>query len=119
MINTTQAIVRQKLRRDKKQLKNDMKSICKDRERVLDTKDYQDDVQQLEVAVVEQSRPSHDFVFTRWQQRKFMERLNKSKRRGVRTDLDKDLDQRWTKPSSFSGGKTEQGGGEGSGGSGS
>ena len=74
-------------------------------------------VDHLMIGREELSKP--DFVFTRWQQRKFMERLNKSKRRGVRTDLDKDLDQRWTKPSSFSGGKTEQGGGEGSGGSGS
>ena len=105
MMNTTQAIVRQKLRRDEKQLKNDMKSICKDLERVLDTKDDQEDVDQLEVAVVEDLACKVDhlmigqeelgkpgFVFTRWQQRKFMERLNKNKRKGVRTDVDEDLD---------------------------
>ena len=105
MINTTQAIVRQKLRRDEVQLKKDMKSICKDLERVLDTKVDQEDSDQLEVAVVEDLACKVDhlmisqeeltkpgFVFTRWQQRKFMERLNKNKRRGVKTNVEEDLD---------------------------
>merc|ERR1712212_1076479 len=97
MMSTTQAIVRQKLRRDEKKLKTDLKDICSDLERLLDTKeeDEADEADKVEVAVVEDlackvdhlmigqeelARPG--FVYTRWQQKKFIERLNLLQRRG-------------------------------------
>ena len=96
MMSTTQAIVRQKLRRDEKKLKTDLKGICNDLERLLDTKeeDEADEADKVEVAVVEDlarkvdhlmigqeelARPG--FVYTRWQQRKFLERLSLLQRR--------------------------------------
>lgn len=97
MMSTTQAIVRQKLRRDEKRLKTDLKGICNDLERLLETKEEEeaDESDKVEVAVVEDlackvdhlmigqeelARPG--FVYTRWQQRKFLERLNLLRRRG-------------------------------------
>ena len=95
MMSTTQAIVRQKLRRDEKKLKTDMKGICKDLERLLETKEEVDEGDKVEVAVVEDlackvehlmigqeelARPG--FVYTRWQQKKFLERLSLLRRRG-------------------------------------
>ena len=96
MMSTTQAIVRQKLRRDEKKLKTDLKGICNDLERLLETKDDStDEADKVEVAVVEDlackvdhlmigqeelARPG--FVYTRWQQKKFIERLNMLQRRG-------------------------------------
>ena len=96
MMSTTQAIVRQKLRRDEKKLKTDLKGICNDLERLLETKDDStDEADKVEVAVVEDlackvdhlmigqeelARPG--FVYTRWQQKKFIERPNLLQRRG-------------------------------------
>ena len=96
MMSTTQAIVRQKLRSDEKKLKTDLKGICNDLERLLETKeDPADEADKVEVAVVEDlackvdhlmigqeelARPG--FVYTRWQQKKFIERLNVLQRRG-------------------------------------
>ena len=97
MMSTTQAIVRQKLRRDEKKLKTDLKDICSDLERLLETKeeDEADEADKVEVAVVEDlackvdhlmigqeelARPG--FVYTRWQQRKFLERVSLLRRRG-------------------------------------
>merc|ERR1711971_1361705 len=97
MMSTTQAIVRQKLRRDEKKLKTDMKGICNDLERLLETKEdsADDEGDKVEVAVVEDLACKVDhlmigqeelmkpgFVYTRWQQKKFNERLNLLQRRG-------------------------------------
>ena len=97
MMSTTQAIVRQKLRRDEKKLKTDMKGICNDLERLLETKEdsAEDEADKVEVAVVEDLACKVDhlmigqeelmkpgFVYTRWQQKKFNERLNLLQRRG-------------------------------------
>ena len=100
-ISTTQAIVRQKLKQDERRLKSDMKDICQDLERVLDTTKDDDgcDDDVAEVAVVEDlasqvedlmlsreelARPG--FVYTRWQQRKFTDRLKLLKHRRVIKD---------------------------------
>ena len=98
-ISTTQAIVRQKLKQDERRLKSDLKDICKNLERVLDTKDEGCDDDVEEVAVVEDlssrvedlmlsreelARPG--FVYTRWQQRKFTDRLKLLKHRRVIKD---------------------------------
>jgi len=97
-ISTTQAIVRQKLRRDEKKMKLDLKSICKDMERVLDTKDDNEEGTE-EVAVVEDlacqvsdlmitpdQLSRSGFVYTRWQQRKFLEGLKLVKLRKQRRE---------------------------------
>ena len=94
MMSTTQAIMRQKLRRDEKKLKTDLKGICNDLERLLEPKG-EDEVDKVEVAVVEDLACKVDhlmigeeelakpgFVYTRWQQRKFLDRLNLLRRRG-------------------------------------
>ena len=102
-ISTTQAIVRQKLKQDERRLKSDMTDICKDLERVLDTKADGCDDGVEEVAVVEDlssrvedlmlsreelARPG--FVYTRWQQRKFTDRLKLIKHRRV-VEEDEDI----------------------------
>jgi len=92
-ISTTQAIVRHKLRNEENRLNKDMKSICKGFSKLLETKtlDVSEDEKKEKIAIVEdlssqvedlminrddnpeELRPG--FVYTRWQQKKFLEGL--------------------------------------------
>lgn len=92
-ISTTQAIVRQKLRRDEKNLTSEMTDICKDLAGLLDSdgdgegeeevavvEDLACQVDDLVIGAEELARPG--FVYTRWQQRKFLDRMKMVRRRG-------------------------------------
>ena len=92
-ISTSQAIVKNKINRDKKRLDRDMSGLCKDLKKMLKSteKHTEDESDEECVAVVENlSKNIEDliitnenfepgFKFTRWQQKKFHQKVSCSK----------------------------------------
>jgi len=92
-ISTSQAIVKNKLKKDKKRLDRDMSGLCKGLKKLLNSTEKQskDESDEECVALVENlSRNVEDLVitnenyepgfkFTRWQQKKFQQKVSNSK----------------------------------------
>eukprot|EP00092_Neocalanus_flemingeri_P021711 GFUD01023549.1.p1 GENE.GFUD01023549.1~~GFUD01023549.1.p1 ORF type:complete len:160 (-),score=47.93 GFUD01023549.1:596-1075(-) len=92
-ISTSQAIVKNKLKKDKKRLEKDMGRLCKDLKKMLksgdkQTKDESDEEcvaevenlsKNIEDLIITNENYEPGFKFTRWQQKKFQLKVRESK----------------------------------------
>jgi len=85
-----QAIVRAKLKRDQRLLERDMKDLCKDVTKLFKTSNKEEEEEEehfaevenlsnVEDLIISNDNPEPGFHYTRWQQRKFLQKVRDKK----------------------------------------